>query len=161
MKQQVFVGIDVSKEKIDVAVLPRGESFQVSYDEKGIKEQTKLLLALSPNLIVMEATGGLEMLLASFLGAERLTLAIVNPRHVRNFAKATGKMAKTDKIDAFVLSAFRLAIRPEPKPLPDEKAFLLKALVSRRLQIIGMLIGEKNRKHRFSSFSYPIPLSPY
>jgi transposase len=103
------------------------------------------LKAVSPTLVVLEATGGLEVPLTGALAAARLPVVVVNPRQVRDFAKATGQLAKTDAIDAQVLARFAEAIRPAPRPLPDEQTQALAALVTRRQQLIDMLIAEKNR----------------
>lgn len=140
----VFVGIDVSKAQLDVAVRPEGR-FSVVHDEHGVAELLTQFHALRPTLIVLEATGGMELPLTSALALAGLPVVVINPRQVRDFAKATGQLAKTDAIDAQVLAHFAEVIRPEPRPLPDEQTQALAALVARRQQLIEMLTAEKNR----------------
>jgi transposase len=144
---QVFVGIDVSKSKLDLAVLPGGRQWNLKHDERGIVSLVERLLKLQPALIVLEATGGLEMPLVGALSAVSLPVVMVNPRQVRDFAKATGKLAKTDVIDAQILARFGKALRPSVRPLKDEQTRELSALVTRRRQIMEMLVAEKNRLH--------------
>ena len=140
----VFVGIDVSKAQLDIALRPGGIC-SLPNSEGGFAQVLAQLKAVSPTLVVLEATGGLEVPLTGALAAARLPVVVVNPRQVRDFAKATGQLAKTDAIDAQVLARFAEAIRPEPRPLPDEQTQTLAALVTRRQQLIDMLIAEKNR----------------
>lgn len=140
-----FVGIDVSKATLDVAVLPDGESWTVANDDHGLTELLPRLGALAPTLVVLEATGGFELLAALTLANAGLPVAVVNPRQVRDFAKAMGRLAKTDALDAGILALFAQRIRPEPRPLPDEAALLLEGLLTRRRQIVDMLTAEKNR----------------
>ncbi len=140
-----FIGIDISKDRLDIADSITRETWQAANDESGIKGLVERLTPLNPVLIVMEATGGLEILLASALVAGRLPVAVVNPRQVRDFAKATGKLAKTDAIDARVLTHFAGAVRPEVRKVKDEEALELSALVTRRRQLVGMLATEKTR----------------
>jgi transposase len=140
-----FVGIDVSKASLDVALRPSGEHWCAPNDEAGIAELVVRLCPLAPQLIVREATGGLERLVVAALALAGLPLAVVNPRQVRDFAKATGRLAKTDALDAAALAHFAEAIRPEPRPLPDAASQALAALVERRRQVVGMLTAEKNR----------------
>jgi transposase len=116
-----------------------------SNDEKGIAKLVKYLKGLTPRLIVLESTGGLEVPVATALATVRLPIIVVNPRQVRDFAKATGKLAKTDSIDAKIIARFGEALRPEPRPLKDEEARELAALVTRRRQIVEMLTAERNR----------------
>ena len=123
----VFVGIDVSKAQLDVAMRPEGR-FSVVNDERGLAQLIEQLLAVTPTLVVLEATGGIELPLTSALALGGLPVVVVNPRQVRDFAKATGQLAKTDAIDAQVLARFAEAIRPEPRPLPDEQTQALAAL---------------------------------
>jgi transposase len=141
----VFAGIDVSKAALDVALRPSGEHWRSTNDEPGITELVDRLRALAPELMVLEATGGLERLVVAALALAGLPLAVVNPRQVRDFAKATGRLAKTDALDAAALAHFAEAIRPEPRPLPDDASQALAALVERRRQVVGMLTAEKNR----------------
>ena len=141
----LFVGIDVSKERLDVAVRPTGETWQVSYDADGINSLKGYPRELTPHLVVVEATGGMELVLAGELAAAQLSVAVVNPRHVRDFARAAGKLAKTDALDAQALAHFAEALNPEPRPLPDASTQELGALVARRRQLVGMITAEKNR----------------
>ena len=140
----VFVGIDVSKAQLDLALRPEGR-FAAPNTEAGIAQVLTHLQALSPTLIVMEATGGLELPLTGALAAGGMPVVVVNPRQVRDFAKATGKLAKTDALDAQVLVHFAEVIRPELRPLPDEQTQMLAALLTRRRQLVEMLTAEKNR----------------
>jgi transposase len=142
---RVCVGIDVSKAALDVALRPQGTAWRCTNDEAGIAELVARLQPLAPQLIVLEATGGLERLAVAALALAGLPVAVVNPRQVRDFAKATGRLAKTDALDAAVLAHFAEAIRPQPRPLPDEQSQALAALVERRRQLVGMLTAEKNR----------------
>ena len=144
----VFVGIDVSKDQLDVAARPRGESWQVANTELGIATLVKRLEKLQPTLVVLEATGRLESAAVSALAVAGVPLAIVNPRQVRDFARSTGKLAKTDKLDAQMLARFADAVRPEPRPLPDETQQRIDALLVRRRQLLGMITAERNRRRR-------------
>ena len=141
----LFVGIDVSKDCLDVAVRPTGEAWQVSHDSRGINDLVERLGELAPQLVVLEATGGMEMALAGELAASKLAIAVVNPRHVRDFARAAGKLAKTDALDAQVLAHFAEAMRPASRPLPDDASQELRALMARRRQLVEMITAEKNR----------------
>src|SRR5688500_12654080 len=127
-----FVGIDVSKAQLDFAVYPSTACDSVSNDAPGIKELVKRLTALQPTLIVLEATGGWERQVLRALASAELAVVAINPRQVRDFAKATGQLAKTDRIDAIILSRFAQAVRPEVRRLPDEVTLELRALVARR-----------------------------
>jgi len=140
-----FVGIDVSKQQLDVAVRPRDETWTVAHDEAGLSALVVRLRTLAPTLIVLEATGGLEVALAGALATAGLPVAVVNPRQVRDFARSTGTLAKTDRLDAQLLAQFADAVRPEPRPLPDAQAQELTALLQRRRQLVEMLTAEKNR----------------
>jgi transposase len=144
----VFVGIDVSKDRLDVAARPDGESWQVANTEMGIATLVKRLEKLQPILVVLEATGRLESAAVSALAVAGIPLAIVNPRQVRDFARSTGKLAKTDKLDAQILARFADAVRPEPRPLPDETQQRIDALLVRRRQLLGMITAERNRRRR-------------
>ena len=143
-RSQMFVGIDVSKAQLDIAIRPEGR-FVVPNTEAGVTELIERVKALPAGLVVLEATGGLQIPLASALALAEVPVVVVNPRQVRDFAKATGQLAKTDAIDAEVLARFAEAIRPEPRPLADEQTQVLAALVLRRHQLIDMLTAEKNR----------------
>ena len=141
----LFVGIDVSKDRLDVAVRPGVEAWQVSHDPHGINSLTERLRELAPHLVVVEATGGMELALTGELAAAGLPVAVVNPRHVRDFARAAGQLAKTDSLDAHVLAHFAEAMQPKPRELPDASAQELRALVARRRQLVEMSTAEKNR----------------
>jgi transposase len=141
----VFVGVDVSKAQLDVASNGSDETWTVSNSESGIAELVKRLRELRPALVVMEATGGFEVATAAALATAGIAVVIANPRQVRDFAKSTGQLAKTDQIDARVLALFAERVRPQVRPLPDDEARALDAIVGRRRQIIGMLVAEKNR----------------
>lgn len=145
MDQERFVGIDVSKELLDVAVAPDGGPQEYSNDENGIRQLVEDLQALAPALIVLEATGNLELPAAAALTASGLQVAIINPRQARDFAKATGRLAKTDKIDAAALAEFAQKVQPDVRSIPDDQRQRLSALMSRRRQLMGMLVQEKNR----------------
>lgn len=140
-----YIGIDVSKATLDIASLPNGESWTVTNDDLGLAELTPRLVALAPALVVLEATGGFETLAAITLVKAGLPIAVVNPRQVRDFAKALGRLAKTDALDAGILAEFAQRVRPDPRPLPDEAAQLLDGLLTRRRQLVDMLTAEKNR----------------
>jgi transposase len=139
---ETFVGIDVSKGTLDLCIEPAGETLHVDYDDKGISQVVKRLVEVSPTLIVMEATGGLEMRLAGELSAKSLPVAIINPRQARDFAKATGQLAKTDSVDAAILAAFARAIRPAVRPIKDAETRALDDLVTRRRQLVDMRVQE-------------------
>jgi transposase len=141
---QIFVGIDVSKAQLDVALRPEGQ-FSAPNDEAGWAQVLERLRAVHPKLVVLEATGGLEIPLTGVLAAAGVPVVVVNPRHVRDFAKAAGKLAKTDALDAQTLAHFAEVMRPEPRPLPDEQTQTLAAILARRRQLVEMLTAEKNR----------------
>jgi transposase len=141
-----FVGIDVAQAWLDVAVRPGGDTWRVAHDGGGIAAIVAELAARHPTLIAREATGGREALLALELGLAGLPVAVVNPRQVRDFARATGQLAKTDRLDAAVLAHFAEAVRPPPRSLPDPALRELQALVTRRRQVHEMLTAERNRR---------------
>jgi transposase len=143
-----YVGIDVSKDRLDVHVLPEGMAFAVARDGKGLAELVERLSALQPERIAIEATGGFETTAAAALAGARLPLVVVNPAQVRHFAQAVGQRAKTDPIDAAMIARFVEATKPELRPLADEAAQLLADLVARRRQIIEMIVAERNREKR-------------
>ncbi|MGH3849020.1 MAG: IS110 family transposase [Pseudonocardiaceae bacterium] len=145
MTEKLCVGIDVSKATLDWAAWPASGCGQMSNDDAGIASLVARCRELAPERIVLEATGGYEMACATALLAAGLPVAVVNPRQVRDFAKALGRLAKTDALDAEVLARFAAAIRPELRPLPDETARELEARVARRRQLVGMQTMEKNR----------------
>ena len=140
-----FVGIDVSKAQLDVAVRPTGKRWVLPYDETGIEGLIPQIVDLEPALVLLEATGGLELPLVAALAAAALPVVVVNPRQVRDFAKATGTLAKTDTLDAGVLAHFADAVRPEVRPLQDAATQVLNSLTARRHQVMTMLVSEKNR----------------
>lgn len=141
----MFVGIDVSKHQLDIHIRPTGASWSVTNDEAGHRALVAKLAEVSPSLVVLEATGGYQNAVVGELGASGVPVAVVNPRQVRDFAKATGRLAKTDAIDAAVLAHFAESIRPEPRPVADEVTATLQAMVTRRRQLIDMRTAESNR----------------
>ena len=149
--EQVYVGIDVAKDRLDVHLRPSGEAFAVARDGKGLEELTARLGGLEVALAVLEATGGFEVTVAAALCAAGLPLAVVNPRQIRDFARATGRLAKTDALDAAAIAHFAEAVHPEPRPVPDEQARALGELVTRRRQIVEMMTAERNRRQRLAS----------
>lgn len=151
--EAIFVGIDVSKDRLDVHVSPRGEAFAVARTGKGLEELVTRLRSRSPALIAVEATGGFETIVAAALAGAGLRLVVVNPAQVRAFAQALGKRAKTDPIDAGVIARFAEAVKAEPRPLPDETTRLLAELVARRRQIVEMMAAEGQRERRLSDRS--------
>jgi transposase len=140
-----FIGIDVSKARLDMAVRPSGERESISNDEAGIKTLVERMGGLRPVLIVLEASGGLERKVTRALASAELPVVVVNPRQVRDFAKATGRLAKTARMDAEVLALFGEAVRPALRPLADEVLLELRALIARRRQITEMIVAERNR----------------
>src|ERR1700716_3792585 len=151
MASEIFIGIDVARDSLEVAVRPSGEQWSVGNHSVGIAELLVRLRAFRPTLIVLEATGGLELPVLGVLGSAGLPVVAVNPRQVRDFAKAVGKLAKTDAIDAQVLAHFAEAVRPAVRPLPDAATQALSALVSRRRQLVEMLTAEENRRKTATS----------
>jgi transposase len=145
VKQNVFIGIDVSKKWLDVAVRPSGQAWRTDNAPGPIAELIERLRSLSPTLIVLEATGGLQMPLVVALAEAKVPVAVVNPRQVRDFAKALGRLAKTDAIDAAVLAHFAEAVRPELRTLPDAETQQLEALLVRRRQLVEMIVAEQSR----------------
>lgn len=140
-----FIGIDISKDSLDVAAHGSGQRLQSENSEQGLKRLGEELLALNPELVVMEASGGYERLCAAMLTQAGLAVAVVNARQVRAFAMATGVLAKSDAVDARVLAHFAAAVRPPVRALPDEQRQVLDELMGRRRQLVGMLVMEKNR----------------
>ena len=145
------IGIDVAKDRLDVCVRPGGESFVVARNGAGIEDLAERLKKLEPRVVAIEATGGFETVVAAGLAAAGVPLLIVNPAQVRAFAHALGKRAKTDPIDAAVIAHFVEATKAEPRPLPDETTRLLADLVTRRRQIIDMMIAEGQRDRRLAN----------
>jgi len=142
---QTYVGIDVSKARLDVAVIPSGESFSSPNDEEGIEKVVGRLRELQPALVLLEATGGLERRALARLVTAGLPAMAVNPRNVRDFGRSLGKLAKTDRIDAVILARFAEAVRPEWRPMADEQTRQLQEHLTRRRQIVEMITAEKNR----------------
>jgi transposase len=150
MSEEVFVGIDVSAASLEVARHGSDTTATFANDEAGIAELVATVRAWQPCLVVLEATGGWELPTAIALAGSPMAVAIVNPRQMRNFAKAAGKLAKTDKIDALIIAHFAQAMRPKVRPLADEEARGLAELVTRRRQLVNMLVVERNRRHGIS-----------
>ena len=142
----IWVGIDVSKQRLDVAIRPAVDELTIGNDEAGIKTLTKVLGKWSPQLIVMEATGGHEYASAYSLMKAGLAVAVVNPRQVRDFARAVGKLAKTDPFDAIILAHFGEAVQPPARPIADQKLEEIGYLVTRHRQLIEMIVAEGNRR---------------
>ena len=148
LEAALFVGIDVSQDRLDLAVRPTGETRQVVHDPAGTGAMTEYLKELGPQLVVVVATGGLETAVAAELAAEGLPVVVANPRKVRAFARATGQLAKTDALDARVLAQYGETLRPQPRALPDAATRELRALVVRRRQLVEMITAEGNRRRR-------------
>jgi transposase len=146
--EMVCVGIDVSKDRLDVHVLPEAIAFAVARDGKGLAELIERLRPLGPHVVAVEATGGFETVVAAALAGAGLPLVVVNPAQVRHYAQAIGKRAKTDPIDAALIARFAHDTKPDVRPLPDAATQLLADLVARRRQIIEMIVAEKNRERR-------------
>jgi len=145
IEETVCVGVDVAKSTLDVAVTDSGQTRQFANDDEGISQAVRYIVGVKPARIILEATGNLEMPLAVALQASRLPVAVINPRQVRDFARATGALAKTDTIDARILALFGARVKPEIRPLPDQKAREMRNLLTRRRQLIEMLTAEHNR----------------
>lgn len=145
MSSQIFVGIDVAKAQLDIALRPTGERWAVTNDDAGIAALVVRLQEIAPQLIVLEATGGYQRAVVAALAVAGLPVVVVNPRQARDFAKATGQLAKTDVLDARALAHFADAVRPAPRPLPDAHTEELRALLARRRQLIAMRTTEQNR----------------
>ena len=147
----LFVGIDVSKDSLDVHVRPSGEAFAVARNGEGLDSLVARLQPLAPALVTLEATGGFELTVAAALAGAGLPLAVVNPRQIRDFGRATGRLAKTDALDAEVIALFAERIRPEPRPVADGEAQALAELVARRRQVVEMIAMETNRRKQARS----------
>ncbi len=141
----MFVGIDVAKAELVVAIHPTNERWTVANDERGVRTLVERLRSVPPTLIVLEATGGYELLAVAALVAAALPVVVANPRQVRDFARGTGQLAKTDRLDADILATFAERVRPAVRPLPDAEAQELDALLTRRRQLLEMLGAERNR----------------
>jgi transposase len=148
---RIIVGIDVSKDRLDVVVRPSGETFAVERNAAGVEKLAARLGVLAPHIVALEATGGFETVVVAALGAAGLPVAVVNPVQVRAFAKAIGQRAKTDPIDAAVIAHFTEATGLEPRPLPDEQTRFLADLVGRRRQIVAMIGAERQREQRLTA----------
>ena len=146
--ERIFVGIDVAKDRLDVPVRPGGEAFAVARDGEGLERLIERLKGLEPALVVIEATGGFEIAVAAALSGAHMPLAVVNPRQIRDFARATGRLAKSDTLDAAAIALFAERIRPEPRPVADAQARALAELVARRRQLVEMIVAEGNRRRQ-------------
>jgi transposase len=146
-----FIGIDVSKAHLDIAIRPTGEQFQIQNDDKEFPALVKRLKALPVERIIVEATGGLEMLVLTHLAANGLPVCRVNPGQARHFAQATNQLAKTDAVDARLLAHLGEALKPQHRPLPSEQQLEFDALLTRRRQLLEMLVAEKNRLKQYQS----------
>lgn len=144
----VYVGIDVAKDWLDIAVRPTGQVWRAAQDEAGIAETVGRLRGLKPTLVVLEATGGCELAVVAALRVAGLAVAVVNPRQVRDFARAIGRLAKTDRLDAQTLALFAERVQPPAQPAPDAEREALDQLLTRRRQLMEALTAEKNRLHR-------------
>ena len=142
--ERPYVGIDVAKAHLDIAVRPDDKQWSVANDEEGIGTLVSQLEELGPAMVVLEATGGLELAVTAALAAADLPVVVVNPRQVRDFARATGRLAKTDRLDAQVLARFGEAVKPTPRPLSDAETKALAAQLGRRRQVVAMLTAERN-----------------
>lgn len=142
----MFIGIDVAKDRLDVHIRPSGEAFTVGRDDEGVASLVERWVQAVPTLIVLEATGGFEAIVAAGLAAAGLPVAVVNPRQIRDFARATGQLAKTDALDAAVIAHFAEAVKPVPRPMADPQARVLGELMARRRQLIEMIVAEGNRR---------------
>lgn len=149
--EPVFVGIDVAKAHLDVHVRPSGEAFSVPRDGESVARLADRLKAMLPVVVALEATGGLETIVAATLGGAGLPVAVINPRQIRDFARSIGKLAKTDALDAAVIARFAESVKPEPRPLADEQTRMLSELVARRRQLVEMMTAERNRRPHLSS----------
>jgi transposase len=147
----MFVGIDVSKDRLDVHLRPSAETFQVARDGQGLEQLMARLTTVAPELVVLEATGGFEITVAAAIAAAGLPLAVVNPAQIRAFARALGRLAKTDRLDAELIARFAEQVRPEPRPVLGVQAQILAELVARRRQIVEMIGMESNRRRQARS----------
>ena len=144
-QEAIYVGIDVAKAQVDVAVRPVDEGWTVSNDDAGVRQLVSRLKTLEPVMVVLEASDGIELPLVASMALEELPVVVVNPRQVRDFARATGKLAKTDALDAAVLAHFGEAVKPPVRPLRDAETQALNSLAARRHQVMSMIVSEKNR----------------
>lgn len=144
--EPLFVGIDVAKERLDVHLQPSGEAFTVARNDQGLADLVRRLQPLGVTLIALEATGGYEVVVAATLAAAALPVAVVNPRQIRDFARATGRLAKTDRLDAQTIAVFAATVRPAARPVADAQARLLGEFVARRRQLVDLLVAEQTRR---------------
>src|SRR5208283_2494810 len=158
MAKEVFVGLDISKNQVDVHVLPDNQAFSCSRNQKGLRSLVKSPKEICPVLIVLEATGGYQNFVAAELGEAPLPFSVVNPARIRNFARAIGKLAKTDAIDAYVIARYAEAIKPQPQVLPSQEQTAMKELLARRRQL-GK--DEHSRKESPVNRVYRKTASPY
>jgi transposase len=147
----MFIGIDVAKDRLDVHVRPAGEVFSVPRDDEGVATLARRWAKDRPTLIVLEATGGFETIVAAGLAAAGLPVAVVNPRQIRDFARATARLAKTDALDAAVIAHFAEAVRPVARPLADPQTRMLGELMARRRQLVEMIVAESNRRRQLTA----------
>ena len=143
---EIFIGVDVSKDRLDVHILPDGVALGVARTPAGLNDLIEAITPRQPCLVALEATGGLETVVVAALAGAGLPVVALNPRQIRDFARATGKLAKTDALDAAAIARFAEAVRPEPRPIPSEDARALAELVTRRRQVIEMTVAERNRR---------------
>jgi len=145
MEKEIYAGIDVSKDTLDVAIYGEQRHWSFANNQSGIGEVVSMLKGLSPELVVLEATGSYEVLLAAELGTGGVPTAVVNPRQIRDFARSVGMLAKTDTLDARIIARFAATVKPTPRPLPDTEAQELGDVIARRRQVVEMITAEKNR----------------
>lgn len=144
-KEKIYVGIDVAKSSLDLAVRPSGRRWSFTNDDRGIGEAVSCLQGLCPALVVLEATGDIEMPLTAALVVAGLPVAVVNPRQIRDFARSMGKLSKTDALDAQVMACFAATVQPTPRPIPDAQTLEFSDILTRRRQIVEMIVAERNR----------------
>ena len=147
-RESIYIGIDIAKERVDIAVRPPDRTWSMPYGDDDVELLVAQLQDLSPTAVVLEATGGIELPLVAALAAASLPVVVVNPRQVRDFAKSTGQLAKTDRLDAMVLAHFAEAVRPPIRPLRDAETQVLSAVLARRRQVSSIILAEKNRLSR-------------
>lgn len=142
-RESIYIGIDVAKERVDIAVRPPDRTWSMPYGDDDVELLVAQLQDLSPTAVVLEATGGIELPLVAALATASLPVVVVNPRQVRDFAKSTGQLAKTDRLDAMVLAHFAEAVRPPIRPLRDAETQVLSAVLARRRQVFSIILAEK------------------
>ena len=147
-RESIYIGIDIAKERVDIAVRPSDRTWSMPYGDDDVDLLVAQLQDLSPTAVVLEATGGIELPLVAALATASLPVVVVNPRQVRDFAKSTGQLAKTDRLDAMVLAHFAEAVRPPIRPLRDAETQVLSAVLARRRQVSSIILAEKNRLSR-------------